>query len=313
MTGIGKHRPTRTATARIAALVASATLAAGGSLALVASTPSPAYATDSAPTISGGPEGGHVGQAYTFTFTSSGTPAPGFTVTAGALPPGLSLDSSTGTIAGTPTQGGMYGPITVTASNGIAPDATDTFYFEINGPPTSVTCPAPNAEIGTVYSSIVHADGDPPSAIAITSGSIPTGLSFINTTHYLFEGTPTALGSFSFRLTATNPLGSASTLCTISVHRRLVLLPNSGGPGTAVTAVGFGFPVGAIITVSYATAPSSTTLPPSMRLCQGVVNSAGQFSCPAHIPQAARAGNTGIHKISAHVGTIWVSQNFNLT
>jgi hypothetical protein len=66
---------------------------------------------------------------YTHTFTTSGTPPPTFTVTAGTLPAGLSLAGTT--LAGTPTAPGVFPGITVTASNGLAPNATQTFSLTI--------------------------------------------------------------------------------------------------------------------------------------------------------------------------------------
>jgi Metallo-peptidase family M12B Reprolysin-like len=69
-----------------------------------------------------------VGTPYSFSFTATGSPAPTFAVTGGALPPGLLL-SSAGVLSGTPTSAGTgsFPNITVTASNGVAPNATQTF------------------------------------------------------------------------------------------------------------------------------------------------------------------------------------------
>jgi subtilisin-like proprotein convertase family protein len=69
-----------------------------------------------------------VGTPYSFAFTAGGNPAPAFSLTGGQLPPGLSL-SSDGKLSGTATSGGggAYPSISVTASNGIAPNAVQTF------------------------------------------------------------------------------------------------------------------------------------------------------------------------------------------
>ena len=49
------------------------------------------------------------GQFYTYTFpVGSGDPPYTFSITAGALPPGLSLDPATGTVSGTPTMSGTF-------------------------------------------------------------------------------------------------------------------------------------------------------------------------------------------------------------
>ena len=75
------------------------------------------------PGISGNPQDrASVGSPYTFQFTLSGFPPPTVSVTAGALPPGLTL-ASDGLLSGTPTEAGRY-KATLTATNGYAPDAT---------------------------------------------------------------------------------------------------------------------------------------------------------------------------------------------
>jgi hypothetical protein len=84
----------------------------------------PAF-TSAAPTATGA-----LGTPYSYTMTASGSPAPTFTVTSGALPNGLSLSTS-GAISGTPTLGGVFTG-TVTASNGVTPVATQNFTITIS-------------------------------------------------------------------------------------------------------------------------------------------------------------------------------------
>jgi YVTN family beta-propeller protein len=81
-------------------------------------------ASSSPPSITNGPPpGGTIGAAYSFAYTSTGSPT--FSVSAGGLPPGLSL-STAGVISGTPTTVGTFSG-TVTATNGTPPDATQNF------------------------------------------------------------------------------------------------------------------------------------------------------------------------------------------
>ena len=120
-----------------------------------------------------------VGVLYSHTFSSNrGSPAGSFTVTAGNLPAGLTL-STAGVLAGTPTAVGTFS-FTVTASNGLFPDASATFSLTINDTtPPSIT---PNVS-GTPgangwYTSNVSvtwtvAEPESPSAL-VTSGCAPT-------------------------------------------------------------------------------------------------------------------------------------------
>jgi large repetitive protein len=91
----------------------------------------------------------------TFTITATGTPAPTFSET-GALPTGVSLNSTTGVLSGTPAPGtvGSY-PITITASNGVSPNATQSFTLTVqkaNQASLSVTgMPASPAAYGSTF------------------------------------------------------------------------------------------------------------------------------------------------------------------
>lgn len=73
-----------------------------------------------------------VGTLYTYTFTMTGTPTPTLSLTTGTLPAWLSLTGNT--LSGTPPTGsaGTYGPFTFTASNGVLPNATQTFSIVVS-------------------------------------------------------------------------------------------------------------------------------------------------------------------------------------
>ena len=78
-----------------------------------------------------------VGSAGTFTVAASGTPAPTLSRT-GTLPNGVTFTAATGVLAGTPgaNAAGSY-PLTFTAANGIAPDATQSFTLTVNAASTA--------------------------------------------------------------------------------------------------------------------------------------------------------------------------------
>ena len=91
-----------------------------------------------------------VGKAGTYTPVVTGTPPPAVSV-AGALPSGLTLDVRTGAITGTPAPDtARQYPVTLTASNGISPDATLNLTLEVSGSQEPVpTPPVPTPPVPT--------------------------------------------------------------------------------------------------------------------------------------------------------------------
>ena len=80
------------------------------------------------------------GTAGTFTVTTTGSPVPAITKV-GALPSGVTFvdnGNGTATLAGTATVAGSY-PLTITANNGVAPNANQSFTLTVNaGAPASI-------------------------------------------------------------------------------------------------------------------------------------------------------------------------------
>jgi hypothetical protein len=116
------------------------------------------------------------GSPGTFTVSASATPASTFSES-GALPPGVNL-SSAGVLSGTPTAEGAY-PITITAANGVLPNATQAFTLTVVafGITTTSITPEP-ATIGIFYQSnpLQAAGGITPYKWKVTAGALPKGL-----------------------------------------------------------------------------------------------------------------------------------------
>jgi hypothetical protein len=97
------------------------------SLTLPSGCTAPDGTVTSSPTItSGTPTDATLGTPYSFTLAARGTGITTFQVTGGALPTGLSLDSTSGMITGTPTRAGTF-TATVTADNGVGPAASASY------------------------------------------------------------------------------------------------------------------------------------------------------------------------------------------
>lgn len=83
---------------------------------------------------------------YTYDAEALGTPTPTFSITG---PAGMSVDATTGLVTWTPTATGSA-PVTLTASNGVSPAATQGFTIDVasDAPPTArLTRPLPDATL----------------------------------------------------------------------------------------------------------------------------------------------------------------------
>ena len=83
---------------------------------------------------------GTVGVAYTQTFSAAGgvPPYSNWNVTAGNLPPGLSLNAATGAVNGTPAAVSGTPGFTVSVSDTAGATGSGSFQLTIQAPATSV-------------------------------------------------------------------------------------------------------------------------------------------------------------------------------
>ena len=176
---------------------------------------------DQAPAITSGSSTTFtVGTAGTFTVTATGSPAPTFAET-GTLPTGVSLNSTTGVLSGTPAAGtgGSY-PITITATNGITPDAAQSFTLAVDQAPTITSGNSTTFNVGTAGTFTVTSTGFPAATYAET-GTLPSGVT-LNTTTGVLSGTPIlgSNGSYPITITAANgTLPNATQSFTLTVDQ----------------------------------------------------------------------------------------------
>ncbi len=196
-----------------------------------------------------------VGTAGSFTVTTTGFPKPTLDIGGFQLPNGLAcLDKGDGTatLSGTPTGnvGGIY-TFTITAQNGIAPDATQPFTLTINQAPAITSANNTTFTVGTAGSLIVTTTGFPTPSLNIGDFVLPPGLTFVNLGNgaATLSGAPAANsgGVYTFDIAARNGVGSAATQpFTLTINQAAAITSANtatfivGTPGSfIVTTTGF--------------------------------------------------------------------------
>jgi hypothetical protein len=97
-----------------------------------------------------------------FTVLATGFPKPALSIT-GTLPQGITFDTATGVLGGTPTSPKSFGkfPLTFTASNGVGSNATQSFELNVSGIPAFAVTPN-EKYIAQVYLDLLHRVVDEP-------------------------------------------------------------------------------------------------------------------------------------------------------
>src|SRR6266566_4168458 len=206
-----------------------------------------------------------VGAPGSFTVTATGFPTAMTFSETGALPNGVTLNSSTGVLSGSPTAGtaGAYS-ITLIANNGVTPNATQSFTLTVAQVPVITSANSTTFGEGTPGTFTVTASGFPAPAFS-EIGALPSGVAF-NTATGVLSGTPatgtSASSPYSITFTASNLAGaSPSQSFTLTVlppptaPSAPVLLPSTtGNPEdnvtTSTTPSFYGTTTGSITTVT---------------------------------------------------------------
>ncbi len=208
--------PGRTALVSLAALVAALVMVV------------PASALDIA---DASPPAGTVGVPYSFTFSlspGSGSAGASWSISSGALPPGLALSSNdrTGTVYGTPTQAGAFSfYLKVTDAPGPWVCCTEEqFTILIDAGLDIVSGPdLPSGAVGAAYGYQLATSAGPGTTWSLGGGSLPAGLAL--SPDGAVTGTPTGAALARFTVAARNGSKTASKQLTLRVTEPIAVTP----------------------------------------------------------------------------------------
>jgi hypothetical protein len=209
------------------------------------------------------------GTAGSFQMTATGNPAPTFTLTAGTIPAGLTLSSS-GLISGT-ASGGQTQVVTITASNGITPNGTQSLTIQVNEAPfIDDTTTSISGAVGSPISFQFFIDwGTPSTGTWTETGALPSGVTL--STSGLLSGTPTSVGTFSILVQFDNGVPPAATEnFTISVGKAATYTqPFNTGHGWTYTTISCSTEIGTCSTNANDTTAADCSTAPCVEAQEG--------------------------------------------
>ncbi len=164
------------------------------------------------------------GSAFSYQITATGNPT---SYSASGLPTGLTVDTTTGLISGTPLISGTFSVVIRATNSGGS--GVGVITMEVApGAPVIMGSIELTAVKGSPFISQILATGSPSRYAA---SSLPPGLN-VNTASGVISGTPTVTGNFSMVVSATNTGGTALAKVGLTVQNTLFAFrTNAGLPG----------------------------------------------------------------------------------
>jgi YVTN family beta-propeller protein len=199
---------------------------------------------------------GAIGTAYNQVLQATGGTSPYiWSRASGNLPPGLTLNSGTGAISGTPSTAGTFSfTLSVTDADGFS--ATGTVSIIIVSQLTITTTSLPAGMIGTAYNQPLQAaGGTTPYKWSLASGALPPGLS-MNSATGAISGTPTTAATSSFTVSVTDANNFTATSSTLSI----VVVPQLAVTTTSLPAGMVGRAYSQAMQAAGGTAPYTWTI-----------------------------------------------------
>ena len=236
-------------------------------LTLVVTDPPPPAIT------SAGTASAALGIGFLYAITATNSPA---SYSASGLPAGLTVNTSTGVISGSPAVTGTF-----TATLGaINPGGTGSATLTItvtNPPPPVITSPtAVTALLNMSFAYAITASNNPSS---FNATGLPAGLTV--TSNGNISGTPTSAGTFNVNISATNISGTGSATLALNIIAGVPAAITSPLSAVAVLGVPFNYSITAGGVPANIAITATGVLPPGLTLSgttiTGIPTTAGTF------------------------------------
>ena len=164
------------------------------------------------------------GALFSKSIVATNTPA-AYALSAGSLPAGLSLNSTTGLVSGIPIDSGnFFASFTASNSGGTSGPQTVAVTIAPTTKPVITSSATANATMGSPFNHQVTALNNPTS---FSASGLPGGL-LLNTSTGIISGTPSLYGTYAAKVFATNANGTLTQNLTLSVAAIPPVITNNG-------------------------------------------------------------------------------------
>lgn len=256
------------------------------------------------------------GSEYVTTLNAEGgAGAYNWQLTSGNMPPGLTLDRTTGTVEGIPSESGSF-TFTATVndeSTPLAQSANGSYTISVATSSPKFAFSPPEATVNVPYSFTPEASGGvEPYAWSISSGELPAGLS-LNETTGTISGTPTAVGSapVTMRLAdnsqparqAVSANGTITTAAAPPLQIESTSVP-AGIRGQSYRSVVFasGGTEPYAFSITHGVLPTGVSIEPETGVLSGTPEQEGNFEFTVRVTDASQPAQTRTASFTLTVG-----------
>ena len=239
--------------------------------------------------------GGTVASSFSYQITATNSPT---SFGATGLPAGLTVNTGSGLISGTPTGPGIS-HVTVSATNSAGTGSGPLTLTVTAVPPVITSSATASGTVGSGFSYQITATNTPTSFGAT---GLPAGVT-VNTVSGLISGTPAGVGTSSVTVSATNSGGTGSGPLTLTVTAMSPVITSSGtASGTVGTAFSYQITATNTPTSFGATGlPTGVTVNTVSGLISGTPTGAGTSSVTV---SATNSGGTGSAPLTLTVNAV---------
>ena len=262
----------------LTALILALTGCGGGSGGGNTSNPTPVI-------TSSGTASGMTATAFSYQITATNSPT---SFGASGLPAGLTVNTTSGLISGTPTGAGTSN-VMLSATNSAGTGSSPLALTVTVAPPVISSSGTASGTTGTAFSYQITATNSPTS---FGASGLPAGLT-ANTTSGLISGTPTSGGTSNVMLSATNSGGTGNAPLTLTVTLAAPAITSSG-TASGMTATAFSYQITATSSPTSFGAlglPAGLTVNTTSGLISGIPVGVGTSNVMLSATNSAGTGN----------------------